>query len=106
MLGPGVGMEMLAAPRRGCSGLSPWWRCRPPYLSPPFQGQAKLFLLANSCRGWALLITMRTWPFISPHPSGHSVSWPRPGPSLPLVVPCGDVLGFWPSPGHTLTLGW
>lgn len=88
------------------SGLSPWWRCRPPYLSPPFQGQAKLFLLSNSCRGWAMLITTRNWPFISPHPSGRSVSRPRPGPSLPLVVPCGDGLGFWPSSGHTLTLGW
>lgn len=94
------------------SHLSLSQRCRPPYLSPSFQGQAKLFLLAIQHEGWAPLITMTmlaiylpaSWRLECPPPS------PPPDPSLSQAVPLpaafsiGDGLGFQPSSGCTLTL--
>lgn len=72
------------------SHLSPSQQCRPPYLSPSFQGQAKLFLLAVQHEGWAPLIMMMTLAIYLP------ASWrlecppplPLPDPSLPQAFPC------------------
>ena len=108
--GPAVAGTQQISPSH--LSLSQW--CHPPYLSPSFQGQAKLFLLTAQCTGWAPLIMMTTlaiylpasWRLESPPPS------PLPDPSLPrtLLLPAalgvGDGLGFQPSSRHTLTLWW
>lgn len=116
MLGPEVGMKCWRLPGGAVWGggqqhLSVWTppiMAVPPSLSlpslpgpgqalPPHQLMPRLGAADNN---------EGRWPFISLHPSGRSVPRPRPGPSLPWAVPRGDRLGFRPSSGHTLTLGW
>lgn len=103
---------MVGTQQISSSHLSPSQWCRPPYLSPSFQGQAKLFLLAVPHKGWAPLIMTTTLAIYLP------ASWrlERPPPSLlsdpslsralplPAALGVGDELGFQSSSAHTLTL--
>lgn len=70
-----VGTQQISS-----SHLSVSQQCHPPYLSPSFQGQAKLFLLTAPHKGWALLITMMmlaiylpaSWRLQRPQPAAGS----------------------------------
>lgn len=69
---PGAPPASLFIPCRhsvaSSSHVSTSQQCYLPYLSPSFQGQEKLFLLAFLCEGWALLIRMMMLAIYLLHP--------------------------------------
>lgn len=70
------------------SHLSPSQQCHPPYLSPPFQGQAKLFLLPFSVKGGLIIMMMLAIYLL--HPGSCSTLHPHPCqmPASPRLFPC------------------